>query len=405
MKILHTADWHLGKKLDRFSRIEEQKLAMDEIVRIADNQNVDLVLIAGDLLDSFVPSTEAIELFYKTLKNLSAEGTRPVIAIAGNHDSPNLISAPNPLAKECGIILIGNPNEIVKPFGLQEFKITKSEKGFIEIELNRYDYPIRILHTSYANELRLKENLGENLEENLNLILSKNWQKIADEFCDEKGGNILMAHLYMNPKNGEILEEPEGEKPIKIGNADMVFSDAIPPQIQYTALGHLHAFNNIGTNEKPIVYSSSPISYSFSEAGQNKYVSIVELLPNQPVKLEKILLQSGKPLHRKSFSSVENAVDWLRENPNCLVELTIETENFLKVEERRKIEQAHNGIVYLIPKVKNLDLTEGRKEINLNQDMDILFSDYFETKHNGQKPNEELMRLFAEILAENEKSL
>ena len=122
IKILHTADWHLGKKLDSFSRLEEQILVMNEIVQIADEQIVDLVLVAGDLFDNFNPSVEAIELFYKTLKRLSQNGIRPVIAISGNHDSPYLIDAPDPLARECGIILIGHPKAKVTPFQLQDFE-------------------------------------------------------------------------------------------------------------------------------------------------------------------------------------------------------------------------------------------------------------------------------------------
>ena len=81
MKILHTADWHLGKKLDRFSRLEEQIEVLEEIIGVADEKAVDLVLIAGDLFDNFNPSVEAIELFYKTLKRLTSHGKRPVIAI------------------------------------------------------------------------------------------------------------------------------------------------------------------------------------------------------------------------------------------------------------------------------------------------------------------------------------
>src|SRR5690606_14135224 len=107
MRILHTADWHLGKRLDNFSRLDEQILVMDEIVEKADKYQVDVVIVAGDLFDAFNPSTEAIELFYRTLKRLTKGGARPVIAISGNHDSPSLIDAPDPLARECGIILIG----------------------------------------------------------------------------------------------------------------------------------------------------------------------------------------------------------------------------------------------------------------------------------------------------------
>ena len=399
MKILHTADWHLGKRLDRFSRLEEQVLVMNEIVEIADRENVDLVLIAGDLFDNFNPSVEATELFYKTLKRLSLNGKRPVIAISGNHDSPSLIDAPDPLARECGIILIGHPKAQITPFELEHFKISKTAAGFIELEFKNQNFPVRILHTPYANEVRLKEYLRENKDEELNQVLRENWMQTADEFCDENGVNLLMAHLYMNKKGAPILEEPEGEKPIKIGNADLIWSDIIPHQIQYTALGHLHGFQNIGTVEKPVVYSSSPLCYSFSEAGQTKYVSVIEAEPKKSISFKKIALENGKPLVRKTFDSVEKTIEWLQENPNTLLELTLESKTFLKAEERKLIYQSHGGIVHLIPKVKNQDFNENHlSEINLNQDIQALFKDYFRSKNNGQEPNEDLMKIFTELL-------
>lgn len=399
MRILHTADWHLGKKLDSFSRLEEQILVMNEIVEIANEQQVDLVLIAGDLFDNFNPSVEAVELFYKTLKRLSDNGKRPVIAISGNHDSPSLIDAPDPLARECGIILIGYPNAKVQEFEVTGFQLIKSVEGMIELKLNSFDFPIRILHTAYANETRLKQYLGEKKEDALNEILAANWKNNADEYCDESGINLLMAHLYMNKKGEEILEEPEGEKPIKIGNADLVFSEAIPSQIQYTALGHLHGFRNIGTEEKPVVYSSSPLCYSFSEAGQTKYVSIVDAQPNQKVAYNKIELKNGKPLIRKTFDSVDKALEWLNDNQNALVELTLESESFLKAEDRKLIYQAHSGIVHLIPKVKNQEIEAVEyKFADQTKDMKELFVDYFKSKNGNQEPNEALKELFNEIL-------
>lgn len=399
IKILHTADWHLGKKLDSFSRLEEQILVMNEIVEIADQQQVDLVLIAGDLFDNFNPSVEAVELFYKTLKRLSNNGKRPVVAISGNHDSPSLIDAPDPLARECGIILIGYPNAKIQEFELNDFKITKSVEGMIELKLNSFDFPIRIIHTPYANEIRLKQYFGENKEEALNEVLATNWKNIANEYCDENGVNLLMAHLYMNQKGAEILEEPEGEKPIKIGNADMIFSEAIPPQIQYTALGHLHGFKNIGTKEKPVVYSSSPLCYSFSEASQTKYVSIIEAEPNQVISYHKIELKNGKPLIRKTFDDINVAVEWLNENQNALVELTLESDSFLKADERKLIYQAHDGIIHLIPKVKNQEVeTVEYKFADQTKDMKELFADYFKSKNGNQEPNDEIKDLFNEIL-------
>nr|WP_306490389.1 exonuclease subunit SbcD [Empedobacter falsenii] len=399
IKILHTADWHLGKKLDSFSRLEEQVLVMNEIVEIADQQQVDLVLIAGDLFDNFNPSVEAVELFYKTLKRLSNNGKRPVVAISGNHDSPSLIDAPDPLARECGIILIGYPNAKIQEFELNDFKISKSVEGMIELKLNSFDFPIRIIHTPYANEIRLKQYFGENKEDALNEVLATNWKNIANEYCDVNGVNLLMAHLYMNQKGAEILEEPEGEKPIKIGNADMIFSEAIPPQIQYTALGHLHGFKNIGTKENPVIYSSSPLCYSFSEAGQTKYVSIIEAEPNQAISYHKVELKNGKPLIRKTFDDINIAVEWLNEHQNALVELTLESDSFLKADERKLIYQSHDGIIHLIPKVKNQEVeTVEYKFADQTKDMKELFTDYFKSKNGNQEPNDEIKDLFNEIL-------
>lgn len=399
MKILHTADWHLGKRLDSFSRLEEQVKAMQEIVTIADEENVDLVLVAGDLFDNFNPPVDAVELFYKTLKQLSKNGARPVIAISGNHDAPGLIDAPNPLAKACGIILIGQPNAHVAPYELEQFSVSRSDKGFIELHLNAFAYPVRILHTAYANEQRLRENLGENKEEALNRVLADNWQNLADTYCDTNGVNLLMAHLYMNKRGAAIIEEPEGEKPIKIGNAAMIYSESIPEQIQYTALGHIHGFKNIGTEKQPVIYASSPVCYSFSEAGQTKYVNIVELEPGAQARYRKVELHSGRPLYRKTFDQVAAAVDWLEQHPDALVELTLESETFLDAEERKRIYQSHSGIIFLIPKVKSDKLSgTDTASVNLDQDIQSLFKDYFRSRHGQQDPNEDLMNLFNEIL-------
>ena len=402
MKILHTADWHLGKKLDRFSRIEEQRAVMGEIVQIADAQKVDVVIIAGDLFDNFTPNTDAIELFYKTVKQLSLGGRRPVVAISGNHDAPKLINAPDPLARECGVFLIGQPFALVTPIETQDFKITHSSAGFIELQLASFPYPLRIIHTAYANEPRLREELEGDKQLAINQFLSDKWQALAQEYCDSKGVNILTAHLFMNPKNGELLEEPEGERPIRIGNADMIYTNAIPLQMQYTALGHLHGFKNIGSEEKPIVYASSPLCYSFSEAGEQKYVAIIEAEPNKAAHLSKIPLTQGKPLVRKQFASIEAATSWLKENPNTWVELTLELKEYLRAEDRKRLYNIHEGIVFLIPKLL-LD-TEHNPSAELSlQDINFenitpLFESYFKYKNGGIAPNQEILNLFNEAI-------
>ena len=406
MKILHTADWHLGKKLDHFSRLEEQKKVMNEICTIANVQNVDVVIVAGDLFDTFNPPVEAVDLLYMTLKKLTNNGKRPVIAIAGNHDSPDRIDAPNPLARECGILFVGNPDVTIPTVTIENgFEITQSENGFLEIQLPQYEFPIRIITTPYANEMRLKTYLGaENKEEQLNQLLQDSWAALADKYCDSKGVNILTTHLYMLKRGGEILEEPEGEKPLRIGNADMVYTDCIPNQIQYTALGHLHRFQNVGGHPNPVVYSSSPLCYSFAEAGQDKKVVLIEAQPNEVVKFTAIPLHSGRVLHRKRFENTDEAVLWLLENPYCLVELTLVSDSFFASQDLKRIHESHDGIIFIIPIVtKDGNAEQHTPKVNLDQNIQGLFKDYFVSKHK-QEPNEELLDLFNEIIGSQAKN-
>ena len=401
IKILHTADWHLGKKLDSFSRMEEQVEVMDEICSIADDQKVDIVIVAGDLFDTFNPPVEAIELFYKTLKRLSENGKRPVIAIAGNHDSPDRIDAPNPLAKECGIIFIGNPDSVLTPFKLEDgFEITKVDGNFFEIKHPNHPFPIRIIATPYANEVRLKTYLGaEEKDDALNALLKNKWQDYADNYCDAKGVNLLTSHLYILKKGGEILEEPEGEKPLKVGNAEVIYTDCIPSQIQYTALGHLHSYQAVGGHSNPVIYSSSPLAYSFAEVGREKKVVIIEAEPDKEVIVSPIGLKKGRELHRKKFDIIEDAVTWLQDNPYTLVELTLVSDQFLTNDELKKIHESHDGIIHIIPVIRQEDTgKQAENQVNLDQNMEGLFIDYFKSKEKGQEPNEELMALFHEVL-------
>lgn len=401
MKILHTADWHLGKRLDFFPRLEEQRAVLEEICRIADAEQVDAILVAGDLFDTFNPPVEAVELLYKTLKKLSNNGKRPVIAIAGNHDSADRIDAPDSLARESGILFIGSPQAHLPLLTIEDgFSITRSDKGFLEIKLPQYPYPLRVIHTAFANELRLKQYLGlKDKAEELNNVLSNTWAGIANQYCDDNGVNLLTAHLYMLRRGGPQLEEPDGEKPIKIGNADIVYSDGIPNQIQYTALGHLHRFQDIAGHASPVVYSSSPLAYSFSEAGQTKQVVIIDAEPKIPVRYRPIALKSGRQLYRKRFEDLDLAVAWLQDNPYALVELTLVSEQFISAIDLKRIQEAHDGIIHIIPVVKQSDvLTESAGTINLEQDVDQLFKDFFIHKL-GQEANPEIMDLLKEVMS------
>lgn len=401
MRILHTADWHLGKRLDFYSRSAEQAEVLEEIIQIADEQSVDIVLIAGDLFDTFNPPVEAVDLFYKTLKRLSKNGQRPVIAIAGNHDSPQRVDAPDPLARASGIIFIGQPKASISPFSIEDcFELTSSDSGFFEITFDKYAYPFRLIHTAYANEVRLKEYLDIDQKESaLNEVLQKHWTDIANKYCDDDGVNVLMTHLYMMKKGGEALPEPEGEKPLKVGNADLVYSENIPRQIQYTALGHLHRYIPIGTDSRPINYSGSPLAYSFSESGQQKHVLIVDLEPKRPARTIKVPLRSGRALVRKTFDNINEAEEWLANTQNALIELSIQSEDYLRAQDISRLRKANDGIIHFIPLIKNENtLSQERDKPHLNEDMQTLFKSYFKSHHGGQEPNEDILRLFNELI-------
>ena len=402
MRILHTADWHLGKRLDNFSRLEEQRAVLDEICRIADQQDAQVIIVAGDLFDTFNPPVEATELLYSTLKKLSNNGKRPVIAIAGNHDSPERIESPDALALECGILFAGYPDAILRPVSIPDgFTITKSDKGFAEISLPESGELLRVLITPYANEVRLKEYFGEEKQLSLHNTLQQVWKSTAEAYCDAKGVNLLVTHLYMAKRGENAPEEPEGEKPLRIGTADIVYSDAIPSEIQYTALGHLHRIQNTGTNERPALYTGSPLQYSFSEAGQQKYVCMLHAEPEKTVTVDKIPLSSGRTLHRKKFETVSDALLWLQKHPYTLVELTVKTEQYLSAEDIKQLHNAHDGIIYIIP-LASADQTENmpNEQINLDQDITILFRDYFLSKH-GQLPSQEITDLLSEVLKQD----
>ena len=402
MKILHTSDWHLGKRLNERERIQEQVEVMDEIVRITEEENVDVVVVAGDLFDTFNPSVEAIELLYRALHRLANGGKRLVVAIAGNHDSPDRVDSPDVLARQHGIFFVGSPkvhfNSTVTDGGIE---LSRSEEGISEFRLPGYEYPLRVMHTPYANSLRLCRFLGvEEQEEGLRAVLREHWGVLAAKYCDNAGVNLLVTHLYVAREGGDMPEEPEDERPINIGGADAVYTSLIPDGIQYAALGHLHRWQVVDTVPCPAVYSGSPLGYSFSEAEQNKYVTIVEAEPGQEVRFEKRRLTSGRPLVRVRFEGVEQAVAWLAGHPEAWVELTVATDTYLTAAETKSIHEAHDGIVCLIPEVKEASVSDERVASihDLRSDVNALFAEYFR-RRKGQEPNDEIMALFRETLS------
>lgn len=402
MKVLHTGDWHLGKKLQEFSRIDEQKAVLEEICQIADREAVDAVVVAGDLYDTFNPPAEASDLLYKTLHRLSRQGSRAVVAIAGNHDAPERIEAPTPLARECGIIFAGFPYTQVPLFRLDTgLAVTRSEPGFVELSLPGCAFPLRLLLTPYANETRLKQFLGtENQEQMFRERLAAHWEGLSAKYGDGKGALMLVAHLFMISEGSEPEPEPEDERPIlHVGGAQAVYAGLVPKAVQYTAMGHLHRFHQVNPqSENPVVYSGSLLEYSFSEVNQQKAVSVVTMEPGKPAQYQAIPLQSGKKLHRVAFEEIEEALGWLKANFDTFVELTLVSDTFLDGRIKKSLFQLHPGIVALIPRLKNLEVAGQAAQIaDPGGDIYTLFNQYFREKQ-GQAPGPAIEGLFRELL-------
>ncbi len=401
MKILHLADLHLGKKLEHYNRLPEQQEVMDELCQLAKAHAVDAVIIAGDLFDTYNPPGEAETLFYRSLSRLAQAGQCAVVAIAGNHDMPERIEAPHPLAQANGIILSGFPSSHLPTFELETgLAVTASDKGFIQLKLPQCSIPLRILLTPYANEYRLKRFLGtEQSDEQYRDILAQQWAALAHQYCNEPGFNVLLAHLFVI-KRGDSEAEPSNEAERNInypGGAQVVYTDMIPDAIHYTALGHLHRCHEVSGAKGRVCYAGSPLSYSFAEADQDKFACLIEVDEQTLAhSVQRLKLHSGKPLSRGVFNDVDSAVAWLLEKANHLVEIRIESDTFLSGRDKKRLYEAHAGIIHLEAAIGKLSPTEPNTQLDPNEPIEALFEQYFESKHQV-KPSPEILDLFREI--------
>lgn len=399
MKLLHTADWHLGKRLEGKDRLDEQRAVLNHLVALAEQHQPDAVLVAGDLFDIYTPGAEATELLYETLARLSRNGSCPVIAIAGNHDSPDRIEVPDALARVHGIFLAGLPDSVLKPYKLGNgIELTHAGAGVARFKFPNYTYSLQLLLTPYANPYRLKKAFSaENEQQDYAVHLQQHWQQQADEFLEDNAVNVLLAHLYFNGK-GQPVDEPEDENAISVGGAYCLTPELVPRQIHYTALGHLHSYHQLNGHCGKMAYSGSLMEYSFAKGKAQKYALLVELEPGKEAVITPLELQGSLPLHKKIFDSVEDALPWLHANQQCHLQLTIGCETHITSNEQAQLNQAHPNIAVLIPKpaVSSQQASEQVTQESLN-DIDALFKQYFFAKEGNEAPAE-LMHLFHEVL-------
>lgn len=405
MRILHTADWHFGRQLEGRDRRIEQVAFVDELCHIADEREVDLVLIAGDVYDSVNPPAWAEELFYDALERLSSEGRRGVVVIAGNHDQPERVRAAAPLATKHGIVLLGLPKEaplLTQEASPDRVQIVQGGPSWLEMKIPGCAANAVILALPYPSESRLKELLSESFtQEQMQLAFS---ERIAQLLADlsvhfrEDTVNLVTSHLFV--MGGK---ETDSERPIQIGGALTVSPQAFPKNADYVALGHLHRLQKL--SDKPLVrYSGSPISYSFSEAGQSKAVVLVEVEPGQEVREEIIYLTSARPLARwRATEGIEQVERWLEEgrDAGAWIDLELHVSGVIDPAEFQRVRKLSDDFL----KIQRVVVREEREEeeeqrVELTElTSDQLFKRFYERKR-GAEPDEQLVALFQRLLAE-----
>ena len=395
MKILHTADWHLGKWLGSISRLPEQKEVLEELCSIVEQENPDIVLIAGDIYDQINPPVEAVYLLHQTLMKMSANGKRAIIIIAGNHDSPERIEAIEPLLFQSGIIVAGWPFSAPMCYSIPSgISIISSAQGFVELQLPHCKYPVKVLLGAYANTVRCTPLLSPD-NQDIQGILKKLWNNTHSLYQNKEGFNVFIGHgLFMG---STIPEEDEGERSVMVGGAQAIPLSYIPENIDYAALGHIHKPLKFDSASFPILYSGSPLCYSMAEAGQKKHIVMAEFVsPGQSAVLRYIELRKGKPLIKIYANSVQDALQSLSTCQNSYVELHLILSNHITIEEKNKLYDAHDGIVDIL-----LKMDMSKAVIESMPDMTISISELFKSFYKEKKgidPSNEMMQLFNEVL-------
>ena len=306
MRILHTADWHLGKNLEGHSRLDEQEEFLEDIIKIVNDEKVDLVIIAGDIYDTSNPPARAEKLFYKTLKRMSENGERMILVISGNHDNPERLVAAGPLAREHGIIMVGLPKTVVETGEYGQNMVVDSGEGFVEIKIN--DESAVILTLPYPSEKRLNEVIYKDMDdEDKNL---KSYSDRIKEFFDkgkvkyrEDTINLVVSHLFA--MDSEISDS---ERNISLGGSYIVNGSVFPSEAQYIALGHIHKPQIVPNTNKRARYSGAPIHYNKSEINYEKKCFIVDVKPNEECKVKEIALKRYKPIEIWKCDSVDEAI-------------------------------------------------------------------------------------------------
>ena len=282
MRLLHTSDWHLGRTFHGESLLSEQAAAVDRLVGLASEAEVDLVVIAGDLYDRAIPPADAVALFDEALVRLHGTGAR-IVAIAGNHDSAARVAVGDEILEQAGVTVRGDVGRCVRPL------VFDPGDGGPSVAV----YPVPYLEPALAGPVLSRLDAAADVEGSRRLghneVTSRATALIGRHAAS--GGptrTVVVAHTFV--AGGTTTDS---ERDLTVGNVDLVDVSAFDG-FNYVALGHLHrdqAFDN-----GRVAYSGTPLAYSFSEEHDTKSVRIVEMDARGRCCSEVVPLGVGRPL-------------------------------------------------------------------------------------------------------------
>lgn len=401
MKLLHTADWHLGKMLEGRNRIEEQRIVLEQMVNIVDKEKPDIVCIAGDIFDNGNPSAQAQKLCYSTWKRMSRMGRTLVVCIAGNHDNPVRLEACAPLAKEQGILILGTPGLRLPSGKYGEFEVNFLGEGAFTFEKNGERSVVVCL--PYPSEKRLNEVLyKEEMEEEKKADSYTEKMKALFENCNayfkEDCANLFVSHIYTMGARGD-----GSERGLKLGDSYLLPASIFPDKAGYTALGHVHKPQKVPGTRGKIRYSGSILPYHRDERNMAKQCLLVEIHPGEDAKVEEIYLKNPKPIEFWECKNYEEALLKCRENKGrpCWSYLRIHTDTCLREDQLKELKSIKEDILEIIPLFEE-EKKKRREFWHEEKDMRTLFEEYYEMRR-GTKPDEEMRQLFEEMLEEDKE--
>lgn len=395
MRFIHTSDWHLGKNLEGKSRLEEQEKFCEDFIDIVNENNIDMVIIAGDIYDTSNPPAQAEKLFYKTVSKLSNNGNRCVLVISGNHDNPERLAAATPLAHEQGIIILGNPLSFTQQNKYNGFEILEAKEGCVKLMIN--GEKATIITLPYPSEKRLNEVIGntgddEERQKTYSEKIGDIFRGLEENF-EEDSINIAVSHIFV--VGGESTES---ERPIQLGGSLLVEKKDLPSKAQYIALGHLHKPQKASARLNAY-YSGSPLQYSKDERAYTKGAYIVELNAGQKPNIEEIYFNNYKPIEVFKCNGIEEALRICEENKERDIwsYFEIKTDEVIAQSDIKKMKESLKDIIEIRPIITS---EYEQEDIDIKEkSMGELFKEFY-TFSRGLEPKGELMDLFLDIISE-----